>query len=171
LKRIFHLVARIFAILLIASCASNTLEKRLNTVENSPSAPQTTFFSGRISLQVLSSPAQSFSGGFELQGDALDGSLSLSTPWGSTAARMQWKAGQAQLQSGANTQQFSSVNAMIEQTTGASIPIDALFTWLEGRSTSIPGWQADLADHVNGRISARRSEPAPQVQLRIVLDQ
>ena len=56
-------------------------------------------------------------------------------------------------------------------TTGAAIPIAALFDWLKGENTRLNGWSADLSGLDTGRIVATRTEPAPQTRLRIVLDQ
>jgi outer membrane lipoprotein LolB len=113
---------------------------------------------------------QSFAGGFELQGNPAAGQLSLFTPLGSTAAVLRWSPGLAELQNGSNTQQYPSVQAMLELTTGAAIPLEALFAWLRGEAAQAPGWQADLSRHTEGRISALRSDPAPSAQLRIVLE-
>jgi outer membrane lipoprotein LolB len=57
------------------------------------------------------------------------------------------------------------------QTTGAAVPISALFDWLAGVPTSAPGWAADLSQQPKGRIAAKRTEPAPYADLRIVVDQ
>ncbi len=103
-------------------------------------------------------------------GNPVAGQLSLFTPLGSTAAVLRWSPGLAELQNGSNTQQYPSVQAMLELTTGASIPLDALFSWLRGQAATAPGWQADVSRHADGRISALRSEPAPPAQLRIVLE-
>jgi len=32
------------------------------------------------------------------------------------------------------------------------------------------GWRADLSQHANGRITARRTEPPPQAELRLVFE-
>lgn len=119
---------------------------------------------------MQSEPVQSFSGGFDLQGSAQLGELTLTTPLGSTAAVLRWAPGMAQLESGGQTQQYSSVQAMLERTTGAAIPLDALFAWLRGQSAPAPGWQPDVSRYAEGRISAQRTAPAPPAQLRIALE-
>lgn len=121
-------------------------------------------------MLVQSEPVQSFSGGFDLQGNAQSGELTLTTPLGSTAAVLRWAPGLAQLESGGQTQQYSSVQAMLERTTGAAIPLEALFAWLRGQSATVPGWQPDVSRFAEGRISALRTDPAPPAQLRIVLE-
>jgi outer membrane lipoprotein LolB len=50
------------------------------------------------------------------------------------------------------------------------LPIAALFDWLAGRPAEVPGWQADLSGHAQGRLLAQRSLPAPVAVLRIVLE-
>jgi outer membrane lipoprotein LolB len=150
-------------IFLVAACASPQRANGLKPIENNS-------YAGRISLTVQSEPVQSFTGGFELQGTAANGELSLFTPLGSTAAVMRWRDGLAELQSGGQTQQYPSVQAMLERTTGAAIPLEALFAWLRGEAVQAPGWLADVSRHAEGRISAQRSDPAPSAQLRIMLE-
>jgi outer membrane lipoprotein LolB len=157
-----YLVAA-YTIILIAGCASFPWANGLKDTQKAG-------FSGRISLQVESTPPQSFSGGFDLQGSTAQGELTLFTPLGSTAAVMRWSPGRAELQNGSTTQAYPSVQAMMERTTGAAVPIEALFAWLGGEATAVPGWLADVSRHADGRISALRTDPAPPAQLRIVLD-
>ena len=83
---------------------------------------------------------------------------------------MRWTATEAVLESGREVKHFASVDALLEQTTGAAVPVSALFDWLAGKNTSLNGWTADLAQQGDGKIAARRSSPAPQADLRIVLD-
>ena len=160
----------ILAINLVAACAYPTSLKSQNDLENSTKTPISARWSGRVSLQVHSEPVQSFSGSFELQGNAQAGSLLLSTPLGSAIAQLRWENGVAELVQGQETRHFASVQAMLEHTTGAAIPMEALLAWLRGEAIVVPGWQADLSNHARGRISALRSAPAPQAQLRIVMD-
>lgn len=150
-------------IYLVAACATSKLDNGLKPIEVDR-------YAGRISLTVQSEPVQTFAGGFDLQGTAAAGELSLFTPLGSTAALLRWRDGLAELQSGGQTQQYPSVRAMLERTTGAAIPLEALFAWLRGQAAQAPGWQADLSRHAEGRITAQRSDPAPPAQLRIVLE-
>jgi outer membrane lipoprotein LolB len=155
--------AIIFAIFFIAGCATPQRASDLKSIEH-------TSYAGRISLVVQSEPVQSFAGGFDLQGTVAAGTLSLFTPLGSTAAVMRWQEGLAELQCAGQTQQYPSVQAMLERTTGAAVPLEALFAWLRGDAAAAPGWLADLSRQAEGRITAQRSEPAPPVQLRIVLE-
>ena len=46
----------------------------------------------------------------------------------------------------------------------------SLFDWLAGRPTPVPGWQPDLSRQSEGRISARRTSPPPEADLRVVLE-
>jgi outer membrane lipoprotein LolB len=150
-------------IYLVAACATPPRANGLKSIESNN-------YSGRISLSVQSEPVQSFAGGFDLQGTVVAGELTLFTPLGSTAALLRWSPGVAELQNGGQTQQYPSVQAMLERTTGAAIPLEALFSWLRGEAAAVPGWQADLSRHAEGRITAQRSDPAPPAQLRIVLE-
>ena len=64
-----------------------------------------------------------------------------------------------------------SLAELTEKTTGAALPIDAIFAWLQGRDVSTTGWTADLSAISQGSLSARRTTPSPEVTLRIKLDQ
>jgi outer membrane lipoprotein LolB len=127
--------------------------------------------SGRLALSVQDQPSQSFSAGFELRGRPQAGQLTLLNPIGGTLAVLQWQPGTALLQTpGQAPRQFASIDAMVEQATGASLPVAALFDWLAGVNTPVPGWQADLSQLAEGRLRAQRQEPPPQADLRVVLD-
>jgi outer membrane lipoprotein LolB len=65
---------------------------------------------------------------------------------------------------------FASLDALIQQAVGAEIPVAALFAWLAGDNMSVAGWSADLSQLANGRVTARRTEPAPVTELRLVLE-
>ena len=114
---------------------------------------------------------QAFFAGFELKGRAERGELILTSPVGNVLGIMRWSTDEAVLESGNEIRRFASVDALLEQTTGAAIPIAALFDWLKGTNTQLNGWSANLSGLDTGRIVATRTEPAPQTRLRIVLDQ
>jgi outer membrane lipoprotein LolB len=128
-------------------------------------------WAGRISLQVETEPPQAFFAGFELRGKAGRGQLTLTNPIGSILGVMRWSPNEALLESGDTTRRFASVDELMEQTTGAAIPVSALFDWLNGQNSVHSGWSADLSRQPGGRIDAIRSDPAPLTKLRIVLDQ
>ena len=153
------------AMFLIAGCASN---QRASGQYD----PHREEWAGRISLQVASEPAQSFSASFELKGRAEIGELTLISPLGNVLAILRWSPGQALLDRGSqDVQRFASVDELMERATGAAIPLTALFAWLQGTNATASGWVADLTRHGEGRISARRNQPAPEANLRVVLDQ
>lgn len=166
--RLLGFIASLVATILIAGCAYPTPAKDQKSSQNTT---KTNEYNGRISLQILSEPRQSFTGGFALLGNAQDGEMTLVTPLGNIAAVLRWQPGFAQLDSGGQKRQYPSVESMIEATTGAAIPLQALFAWLQGQQANAPGWRADTSRIEEGRISAQRSSPLPEAQLRIVLDQ
>ena len=106
-----------------------------------------------------------------MQGTAEKGELKLVSPIGSVIGVMRWSPGEAILESSSEVRSFASVDALLAQATGAAIPVTALFAWLQGTNTSQYGWTADLSQQSTGRITAKRVDPAPQAELRIVLDQ
>jgi outer membrane lipoprotein LolB len=135
-----------------------------------PVAGSTGPWSGRLALQVQDRQAESFSATFELKGKAEAGELALYTPIGSTLAVLQWAPGTAVLKANGEVRQFDSLDALAGQVTGAAIPVAALFDWLVGSDTRVAGWEADLSQLDQGRVRARRLEPPPPAELRVVLD-
>lgn len=128
-------------------------------------------WAGRISLQVASEPVQSFSASFELSGRPESGELTLFSPLGNVVGVLRWSPGLALLDRGKNDiQQFASIDDLMERTTGAAIPLAALFAWLQGTNATASGWSADLSRHAEGRVRARRTLPAPEADLRVVLE-
>ncbi|ABM36218.1 lipoprotein insertase outer membrane protein LolB [Polaromonas naphthalenivorans] len=155
----------LFATFLIAGCAHPTSVKALKDIKKE-------LWTGRISLLVKSEPEQSFSAGFELKGRSERGELTLISPLGNVLGVLRWSPGEAELDSGnQKIQRFDSVDALMAQATGAAVPLSALFAWLQGDDANVSGWSADLSRQGEGRISARRTQPAPQADLRVVLDQ
>ena len=155
----------LFATILIAGCAHPPGAKGIND-------PINNLWIGRISLQIQSEPAQSFSASFELKGRADRGELTLISPLGNVLGILRWSPLEATLDSGSQqVQRFSSVDALMAQATGAAVPLSALFAWLQGNNANVSGWSADLSRHSEGRILAKRAQPAPQAELRVILDQ
>ena len=127
-------------------------------------------FSGRLAVQVLKDPPESLSASFELQGSAQSGQMLLLSPIGTTLARLQWQPAFARLEQGQQQIESTSLQQLATQLTGTELPIRALFEWLAGRSADAAGWQVDLSQHAQGRITAERRLPAPATVLRIALD-
>lgn len=151
----------LFAIFFVAGCATNPGAK--TTID-------ALMWSGRISLQTDSDPPQAFFAGFELTGQPARGELSLLSPIGNVLGVVRWSPDGATLQMANDVKRYDSVEALLEQVTGAALPLDALFDWLSGKNTSLKGWTADLSRQAEGRIEATRSDPAPLTRLRVVLD-
>ena len=151
------------ALFLFAGCASAPKPAGPVDAVNGP-------WSGRLALQVEDKPEQSFSAGFELKGAARAGELTLFSPLGGTLAELVWQPESATLRANGDTRQFESVDALIGHVTGTAIPVAALFDWLKGVNTSVAGWRADLSQLAQGRLAARRLQPVPQADLRVVLE-
>lgn len=113
---------------------------------------------------------QSLSAAFELSGNAQAGELTLFTPLGTTAAALSWSPQGSTLRSNTEIRQFDSLGALMQQTLGAELPVDALFAWLAGDAVVVAGWQADLSQRRSGRIGARRDTPLPVAELRLMLE-
>jgi outer membrane lipoprotein LolB len=154
--------AALSAALLLAGCAT-PLRPGADTAA-------TQSWSGRLSLRVDSEPVQTFAALFDLRGTPERGTLTLTTPIGSTLAELQWSPEEALLKTGSETRRYGSVDALILAATGAAIPIDALFGWLGGRNDTVTGWRPDLSQWSTGKLQAVREDPLPRSDLRIVFE-
>ncbi len=160
--RLVWTAALSLAILLIAGCATPTGARGQIGLNDG-------YWQGRLALKVHNTPVQAFTADFELQGNAEAGTLSFFTPLGSTAARLQWTATGAQLQTTGEPQRFESLDALTLHTTGATLPVASLFAWLKGNEPPTPGWQVDLRELANGRLNAQRLAPEIPADLKIIL--
>ena len=151
------------ALVILAGCASPPRA-------TGPVDPVTGPWSGRMALQVQDQASQSFSASFELKGTARSGELSLFSPLGGTLAVLAWQPGAATLNSNGQIRQFDSLEALVAHVTGSAIPVAALFDWLRGIDTPVPGWHTDLSQLAQGRVAAKRLEPTPEADLRLVLE-
>ncbi len=158
------------AVLVLVGCATPSRQARS---ANSPSTEfaQQLEWQGRISVQVLGDQASSMSAGFSLRGDAKTGELDLYSPLGTTLAALQWSPQSAQLTESNKQQYFNSLAELTEKATGAPLPVDAIFGWLQNQPVQASGWQADLSAITQGSLIARRTTPPPEVTLRIKLNQ
>ena len=41
---------------------------------------------------------------------------------------------------------------------------------MRGEALSVPGWQTDLSQHAEGRLTARRADPLPTAELRLIIE-
>lgn len=135
----------------------------------STTPPGEAAWNGRLSVQVASDPPQTFSAGFELRGTASTGELQLSSPLGNTLAWVVWSPQRAELRQGNQVTTRNSLDELTTVLTGTSLPVAALFGWLQGQaSEDAHGWQVDLSRQPVGRITARRTAPLPAADLRII---
>lgn len=153
----------LLAALLITGCA----QPRLRPAGEVAAAS----WHGRLALRVDSTPPESFFADFDLEGSARRGALLLTGPLGQTVARLDWAPGSATLRgNGGEVRQFDSLEALAAQASGTPLPIAALFEWLAGRDALADGWQADLSQLGEGRLTARRLQPEPAAELKLVLE-
>lgn len=136
-----------------------------------PNAPGETAWAGRLALRVDSAPPQAFSALFDLRGRPDAGELQLTSALGQTLATVRWSAQGAELQRGKDTTRRDSLDALTAELSGAPLPVLAMFDWLAGRDAPAGGWRVDLSQHANGRLVARREQPQPSAELRLVFEQ
>ena len=135
-----------------------------------PTAPGVQAWNGRLALTVEGQASQSFSAGFELKGAPESGELTLTNPLGGTVAVLAWVPGRATLRSNGSVREFPSVEALAREATGSELPLTALFDWLAGKPTPVAGWEADVTQVAEGRLRARRTEPPPAADLRVLFE-
>lgn len=133
-----------------------------------PVSPGDSAWSGRLALNVNSQPPQSFSAGFDLRGSPAAGELQLVSPLGNTLALVVWDRSGAELRQGGQTTRRGSLDELTAELSGTAVPVAALFGWLDGQPAAVPGWQVDLTRQAEGRVTARRSDPLPTAELRVV---
>lgn len=131
--------------------------------------PGEELWTGRLAMTVKSDPPQSFSAGFDLRGTPAAGELQLTTPLGTSIATVVWSPGNAELRQGSQVTRRDNLDELTTVLSGTPVPVAALFGWLRGNLNVVPGWQADLTRQPEGRISARRTSPLPEAELRVVL--
>ena len=141
-----------------------------STAPRGPLGPDEPRWSGRMALHLQTDPVQDFSASFELQGSAQAGELRLYTPLGSTLALLRWSPARAELIQNGHNQHADSLDRLLEKVLGASIPVEALFNWVQRQPVAVPGWEADNSRLTEGRFHLHRSNPPPAVDLRVVLD-
>jgi len=135
---------------------------------HTPAPPAT--WSGRLALSVLGDSPQTFSAGFDLQGNVQQGRFTLNTPLGTTLAHVRWSEHGAQWQRGDEWLEYRNLTALTTELMGTELPMDALLDWLQGQPTSVQGWTVDLSRHQQGRITAQRTWPLPRAELRLMLE-
>ncbi len=162
-------IAVLLATGFIAGCA-------LPTAATAPYQSEISVWRGRLALRIEADQLQpdsapsAFSAGFELSGNPRAGELTLYTPLGATAAALSWTPQTAVLRANGSVRYFDSLDELIRQTIGTDLPVATLFAWLAGDKLVLAGWSADLSEHANGRITARRTEPGPVAELRLILE-
>jgi outer membrane lipoprotein LolB len=125
---------------------------------------------GRLALQVQADPPSAYYASFELSGSPRAGSLLLLSPLGMALAQLRWDGASATLDKDGQSRTYATLDELLAEVTGAALPVAALFDWLQGRATVVQGWSADLSRLDEGRLSARRAQPAPAAELRVALD-
>jgi outer membrane lipoprotein LolB len=157
------LTALLLTSLLLSGCALP--QRSLNA-----SSATAQVWQGRLALRFDDPSLKAFYAGFELTGDAQAGELLLFSPLGTTVASLRWTPQGAYLLSEGITRPFDSIEALALEATGAALPIAALFQWLQGQASEAKGWQADLSQLAQGKLQARRIQPLPAAELRLVLE-
>lgn len=164
-----HLVLR-FGGLLAAACVLAGCAGMVGAPTPQAAAPA--HWQGRMAIKVFSVPVKTFAADFVLSGNPEQGELTLMSPLGNTLAQLQWAAGAARLKTVGTDQpaHFESLDSLVLQTTGTTLPVTALFAWLQGGQATATGWEVELENIANGRLIARQLAQEPQAELKIFLE-
>ena len=171
-----RLAGGLLAVALLGGCA---------TAPHAPIEAAGESFAGRMTVHVdaaRGSDARNVTAAFDLRGGPTQGRLDLSTPLGTVLAQARWAPGKVALVTSQGERLFASLDELTREVLGESVPVNALFDWLQGRpwpgAPSTPtaergfqqlGWVVSLARFDEGLISARRDQ-APVVTVRAKLD-
>jgi outer membrane lipoprotein LolB len=101
-----------------------------------PAANTEARLSGRLSVTVAGTVHNRGSGGaasFELVGDPQAGRLDLTSPLGTLVARASWQPGLVSLQTPDGERRFDDLDALTREMLGETVPVAALFDWLNAR--------------------------------------
>lgn len=141
-----------------------------------------------MAVQIEGDSARSFSAGFDLQGTAETGQLSLSSALGTSLAQAHWTPAGINLQTPDGHYRFNDLTALAKEALGEPIPLAALIDWLQARpwpaAPSQPldaaqptrgfsqlDWDVRLDRYQDGLVIATRRLPAPAISVRAKLDQ
>jgi outer membrane lipoprotein LolB len=124
---------------------------------------------GRLFLRVDSEPPTITQADISLQGTPEAGQLTLYGPLGITQGLLRWSPGEAVWSRGQEQQRFSSLDALLTQTLGTTLPVPTMFAWLEGRAIALEGWDLITLPSSDQPLVARRRHPAPTLELRLRL--
>ena len=124
---------------------------------------------GRLFLRVDSEPPTITQADISLQGTPEAGQLTLYGPLGITQGLLRWSPGEAVWSRGQEQQRFSSLDALLTQTLGTTLPVPTVFAWLEGRAIALEGWDLITLPSSDQPLVARRRHPAPTLELRLRL--
>lgn len=172
---------RVLAALALCSTlgACTTPVQRATTALAGPAdlQPSERRHTGHLSLRLLpfeGEAARGVSMVFDLQGNAREGALDLSTPLGTLVAAVRWSTLGASLQTSDGTQVYDSLDQLLARVLGEPLPVADLLQWLQADAGEFEsaGWQVDTTQATDGIIQAQRSG-APGVRgatLKIRLD-
>ncbi len=152
---------------LLTACAAPPLARTVESVAASS-------WHGRLALRVeadaVTNQTQSVAASFELSGDPQQGALTLYAPLGTIVAQLDWTGQSAVLRRSGEVRRFASLDDLIGFALGTELPVTALFAWLAGEPMSVAGWNPDFSRYATGHILARRTQPAPAAEIRLVLE-
>ena len=159
------------ALALLVACAPLASHLPNSTSNPSPKTAESELhWSGRLQVDVKTTPAVYIASDFELDASLDEGELRVLGPLGATLAVITWAGAHmpatmesAQLKP--RVQSFDSLDALMAQWLGTPIPSQTLLAWLQGQAVEMPGWR--FSKPTPEIFWAQRVEPLPVVDFKI----
>jgi outer membrane lipoprotein LolB len=134
-----------------------------------PPTSDTPVHEGRLFLRVDTTPPSVTQAEIRLQGTPERGELTLFGPLGTTHGQLRWTPGEAVWSQGQQEQRFNNLDSLLTQTLGVTLPVHAVFAWIDGRQIEPEGWQLLSLPSAEQPLVARRLRPLPTLELRLRL--
>ena len=180
-ERRLQALCAVSALALVVACAPLRAPPRVdshhpNSAANSAANSTTNtseselHWSGRLQVDVKTTPAVHIASDFELDASLHEGELRVLGPLGATLAVITWSGADlpatiesAQLKP--RVQSFDSLDALMAQWLGTPVPSQTLLAWLQGQAVEMPGWR--FSRPTPEIFWAQRVEPLPAVDFKI----
>lgn len=124
---------------------------------------------GRLFLRVDTAPPTVTQADIRLEGTAEAGQLTLFGPLGTTQGQLRWSPGEAVWSRGLEEQRYGSLDQLLAQSLGTTLPVPTVLAWMDGQAVTLEGWELVSLPSSQAPLVARRRHPSPTLELRLRL--
>ena len=125
---------------------------------------------GRLFLRVDTAPPTVTQADIRLEGTAEAGQLTLFGPLGTTQGQLRWSPGEAVWSRGLEEQRYGSLDQLLAQSLGTTLPVPTVLAWMDGQAVTLEGWELVSLPSSQAPLVARRRHPSPTLELRLRLN-